>query len=133
MLYSGGSYNGLSFTIKYAENSSKENPIVKAKGIDQNGKKFEQTININDIDLLNASIIEMRALENHLKLDKSGRLSTLPYEVSNMHLNDKNNFVKMFEDATKEQIKLRQYDLAMIYKKSLKAFSDFINNQKKFS
>lgn len=125
MLYSGGSGNGLSFTIKYDENSSKENPKVKAKGIDESGNKFEKTININDIDPSNASIIEMRALENHLMVDKTGRLSTLPYQSSNMGLSDSNDFIGMFEEAIKEQIKLRQYDVAMIYRKSLRVFSDF--------
>lgn len=50
MLFSGGNGTGLSFYIKYAEESTEENPVVIAKGVDENGKEFEQKININDIN-----------------------------------------------------------------------------------
>lgn len=77
MLYSGGNGTGLSFTVKYAESSSKENPVVIAKGVDENRNEFEQTFNLNDIDMTNASTIEMKALEGHLKLHRECSLSTL--------------------------------------------------------
>lgn len=50
MLFSGGNGTGLSFYIKYADNSTAENPIMIAKGVDENGNEFEQTISINDIN-----------------------------------------------------------------------------------
>lgn len=129
MLYSGGNGTGLSFTVKYAENSSKENPVVIAKGVDENRNEFEQTFNLNDIDMTNASTVEMKALEghleHHLKLDRQGSLSTLPMGTGTMGLNDKRDFVGMFEDSIKEQITLGQYDVAMRYKRNLKIFSDF--------
>jgi len=34
MLYSGGNGTGLSFYLKYAEDSTEENPVIIAKGID---------------------------------------------------------------------------------------------------
>ena len=49
MLFSGGNGTGLSFYIKYAEESTEDNPVVIAKGVDENGKEFEEKININDI------------------------------------------------------------------------------------
>ena len=48
MLFSGGNGTGLSFYIKYAEESTEDNPVVIAKGVDENGKEFEEKININD-------------------------------------------------------------------------------------
>ena len=39
MLFSGGNGTGLSFYIKYAEESTDDNPVVIAKGIDENGKE----------------------------------------------------------------------------------------------
>lgn len=129
MLYSGGNGTGLSFTVKYAENSSKENLVVIAKGLDENRNEFEQTFNLNDIDMTNASTVEMKALEGHLerhlKLDRQGSLSTLPMGTGRMNLNDKRDFVSMFEGSIKEQITLGQYDVAMRYKRNLKIFSDF--------
>jgi len=44
MLFSGGNGTGLSFYIKYAEESTDDNPVVIAKGIDENGKEFEEMI-----------------------------------------------------------------------------------------
>ena len=37
MLYSGGNGTGLSFYIKYAEDSTEDDPTVIAKGVDENG------------------------------------------------------------------------------------------------
>lgn len=125
MLYSGGQGNGMSFTVKYAENSTKENPVVIAKGIDENRKEFEQTFNLNDIDITNASKVEMRALENHLNLVKGNSLSTLPMDSCLMGLNDKADFIGMFEKSIKEQVTLGQYDVAMRYKINLKFLTDF--------
>ena len=63
MLYSGGNGTGLSFYIKYAEGSTEDDPTVIAKGVDENGNEFEQTIHINKINPRNASLVEMTALE----------------------------------------------------------------------
>lgn len=50
MLYSGGNGTDLSFYIKYAKDSTEENPVVVAQGIDEYGKEFEQKISINEIN-----------------------------------------------------------------------------------
>ena len=41
-----------------------------AKGVDENGKEFEEKININDIALRNASYVEMSALEAYYDVDR---------------------------------------------------------------
>ena len=46
MLYSGGNGTGLSFYIKYAEGSTEDDPTVIAKGVDENGNEFEQTLSL---------------------------------------------------------------------------------------
>ena len=43
-----------------------------AKGVDENGKEFEQRIYINDVNPSNATVVEMRALEAHYKVEKQG-------------------------------------------------------------
>lgn len=70
MLYSGGNGSGLSYYIKYAEGSTKADPTVIAKGVDEHGKEFEQKIHINDINPRSATIVEMHALEAYLGVDK---------------------------------------------------------------
>ena len=64
--YSGGQANGLSYKIDYAENSTPENPIMIATGVDENGTPFEQELVLKEIDPKNATIVEFRALEAHL-------------------------------------------------------------------
>lgn len=119
MLYSGGNGTGLSFYIKYADESTEDNPIVVAKGVDENGKEFEQKISINDINPLNASIVEMRALESHYNVDKGGGLTSLPNGTGTMGLNDRRNFISMFEEAVQDLQKLARYDLSQFYKRNM--------------
>jgi len=52
MLWTGGNGTGLSYCLKYADDSTDENPVVLAKGVDENGKEFEQRIYINDVSRL---------------------------------------------------------------------------------
>ncbi len=42
MLWTGGNGTGLSYCLKYADESTDENPVVLAKGVDENGKEFEK-------------------------------------------------------------------------------------------
>ena len=51
MLWTGGNGTGLSYCLKYADDSTDENPVVLAKGVDENGKEFEQRIYIPDADI----------------------------------------------------------------------------------
>ena len=86
-LYSGGNGTGLSFYLKYAEDSTEDDPTVIARGVDENGDEFEQTIHINKINPRCATYVEMRALEAHLGVEKNGGLTSLPMgETGNMGL-----------------------------------------------
>ena len=58
--------------------STDENPVVLAKGVDENGKEFEQRIYINDVDPSTATVVEMRALEAYQKVEKQGGFTSLP-------------------------------------------------------
>ena len=115
MLFSGGNGTGLSFYIKYAEESTEDNPVVIAKGVDENGKEFEEKININDINLRNASYVEMSALEAYYNVDKGNSLSSFPQETGCMGLNDRCDFISSFEKVIQDMNKLGRYDLQMFY------------------
>ena len=99
MLWTGGNGTGLSYCLKYADDSTDENPVVLAKGVDENGKEFEQRIYINDVNPSNATVVEMRALEAHYKVEKQGGFTSLPLEAGNMGLNDRRDFIAMFKKA----------------------------------
>ena len=128
MLYSGGNGSGLSYYIKYAEESTEEDPVVIAKGVDENGKEFEQKIHINKISPRHASLVEMHALEAYLGVDKNGGLSSLPLgpDIGNMGLNDRGDFMEMFGKTIADLSLLKQRQAAAYYQYSMQMYQDFI-------
>lgn len=122
MLFSGGNGTGLSFYIKYAEESTEDNPVVIAKGVDENGKEFEEKININDINLRNASYVEMSALEAYYNVDKWNTLSSFPQETGCMGLNDRCDLISSFEKVIQDMNKLGRYDLQMFYMRNMNTY-----------
>ena len=122
MLFSSGNGTGLSFYIKYAEESTEDNPVVIAKGVDENGKEFEEKININDINLRNASYVEMSALEAYYNVDKGNSLSYFPQETGCMGLNDRCDLISSFEKVIQDMNKLGRYDLQMFYMRNMNTY-----------
>lgn len=57
----GGTVN-----VKYHEDSTEEDPIAIAWGVDSNGKEYRQVIHLNDVDPNHATPAEMIALKSHL-------------------------------------------------------------------
>mgnify|MGYP007098660408 FL=1 len=129
MLYSGGNGTGLSYYIKYAESSTEDDPTVIAKGVDENGDEFEQTIHINKINPKCATVVEMRALEAHLGVDKNGGLSSLPPETGEMGLHDRADFMDMFQKQISDMWRLGQQKLAAYYQYSMRAYWDFMSGR----
>ncbi len=129
MLYSGGNGTGLSFYIKYAEGSTEDDPTVIAKGVDENGDEFEQTIHINKINPRNASLVEMTALESYMGVDKNGGLTSLPPGTGMMGLNDRTNFMDMFQKQISDMNLLSQKKAAAYYQYSMQAYWDFMNKK----
>ncbi len=129
MLYSGGNGTGLSFYIKYAEGSTEDDPTVIAKGVDENGDEFEQTIHINKINPRNASLVEMTALESYMGVDKNGGLTSLPPGTGMMGLHDRTNFMDMFQKQINDMKLLSQKKAAAYYQYSMQAYWDFMNRK----
>ncbi|MCM1184279.1 MAG: hypothetical protein NC337_12985 [Roseburia sp.] len=129
MLYSGGNGTGLSFYIKYAESSTEDDPTVIAKGVDENGNEFEQTIHINKINPRNASLVEMTALESYVGVDKNGGLTSLPPETGMMGLHDRTNFMDMFQKQISDMKLLSQKKAAAYYQYSMQVYWDFMSRK----
>lgn len=127
MLYSGGNGTGLSFYIKYAENSTEDDPVVTAKGVDENGNEFEQTIHINKINPKSATIVEMRALEAYTGVKKQYGFTSLPLDTGNMGLNDRRDFIKMFQNTIRDMSLLGQRNSAAYYLYSMQTYSGFMD------
>ena len=126
LLYSGGNGAGLSYSIKYADSSTKEDPTVIAKGIDEQGKEFEQIIHINDIDPRNATIVEMHALEEYTGAEKRYGFTSLPLSSGNMGLYERRNFINMFESSINELTLLKARKAAAYYKHGVQVYLDFM-------
>ncbi len=129
MLYSGGNGTGLSFYIKYAEGSTEDNPTVLAKGVDENGDEFEQTIQINKINPKCATVVEMRALEAYLGVEKNGGLTSLPPGTGDMGLHDRADFMELFKKQINDMRLLGQKRLAVYYQYSMGAYWDFMEGK----
>lgn len=128
MLYSGGNGAGLSFYLKYAKNSTEDDPTIIAKGVDENGDEFEQIIHINQIDPRYATIVEMRALEAFTGVEKQYGFTSLPLDTGNMKLHDRRNFMEMFADVISDMNLLRQRKTADYYRYSMQVYQNFMDS-----
>jgi len=124
MLYSGGNGTGLSFYLKYAEDSTEDNPKVLARGVDENGNEFEQTINVNDVNPRNATIIEMHALEATSGATKRNGLTSLPMGSENVGINQRQDFMAAFKKNIADMNLLGEKKTATEYSK----LHDFYEN-----
>lgn len=128
MLYSGGNGTGLSYYIKYAEGSTDNNPVVVARGIDENGNDFEQTIRVNEVDPRNATIVEMRALEACTNAPKRNGFSSLPMDITNVGLNQRQDYIAAFQKEIADMNTLGQYGIAGEYRKLLDFYDSWKPN-----
>ena len=119
MLYSGGNGTGLSFYLKYAEDSTEDNPRILAKGIDEFGNEFEQIIDVKKVNPRNATLTEMRALEAYSGAEKRYGFSTLPMGSTNVGLNERQDFIAAFEKNVADMNSLGEYGIAQQYNKLL--------------
>ncbi len=105
LIYSGGHLAGPIFQLRYAEHSTDENPIISARGRDENGKEFTQLIDVNKIDPSNATPVEIIALQASLT---DGQYFEEPEDIFLMggilayhplgeKLNDRNNYTLSLE------------------------------------
>ena len=90
--------SGLSFWLRYDEESTEENPCMIAEGIDENGNSFCEKIFIKDVDPKNATYIEMTALETHLNGGKSVSAGMTRKRNTELGLNDRYNFADNYQE-----------------------------------
>ena len=129
MIWTGGNGTGLSYYLKYAEDSTEDDPTIIAKGVDENGDEFEKTIHINEVNPKSATVVEMRALEAHTGVKKLGGFTSLPLETGNMGLNDRRDFMDMFKNVISDMKLLSQKRAVAYYQYSMQAYWDFMNKK----
>ena len=99
------------------------------EGVDENGNEFEQTIHINKVNPKSATVVEMRALEAHMGVKKLGGFTSLPLETGAMGLNDRMDFMDMFQKQISDMKLLSQKKAAAYYQYSMQAYWDFMNKK----
>ena len=129
MIWTGKNGTGLSYYLKYAEDSTEDDPTIIAKGVDENGDEFEKTIHINEVNPKSATVVEMRALEAHMGVKKLGGFTSLPMEDGTMGLNDRTDFMDMFQKQIGDMKLLLQKKTAAYYQYSMQAYWDFMNKK----
>lgn len=119
MLYSGGNGTGLSFYLKYADDSTADDPKVVARGVDENGNEFEQAIRVKNVNPRNATVVEMHALEAVSGAPKRNGLTSLPMGSENVGLNYRQDFMEAFKKNIADMNSLGEYGIAREYNKLL--------------
>ena len=117
----------VSVRIDFGQKDLKDNKFV-----DENGKEFEQRIYINDVNPSSATVVEMRALEAHYKVEKQGGFTSLPLEAGNMGLNDRRDFISMFKKSIEDLNKLGRFDLSLLWTKSMDTYLNLPNANSKY-
>jgi len=136
----GGGFNigngtFVSYTIKWAENSTEDNPIMTAEGFDENGKSYFETINVKKINPNNATWLEMLALEAYLSPmgnDMSNVLGiSLPFPHTlqgNRGLNDRFDFFNAFDKTIWQIAEGGSHQRAKEYQLSRQAYYNFFQS-----
>lgn len=121
---------GQELYMNYDKSSSEEDPVILAEGIDIHGNAFRRRIHLNDIDVRNASVMEMTALNVHLgKLGDEVIKShySFPLEsLSSQHdLNTKMNFEQYFQKTSGTLRTAGYRQQAELYKSELERYLFF--------
>lgn len=99
--------SGQELYMNYDESSTEEDPVILAEGIDIHGNAFRQKIRLNEIDVKNASLAEMTALNLHLGKQGDQAIKShysFPLETlsSQCNLTDKMDFEQYFQQNNKK-------------------------------
>ncbi len=84
---------GESANVYRADDYSEDNPVYLVKGIDKNGKKYEQTVDVGKVNPNNCSYTEMLALNAHTGNKSDSNFLTMSI------LKDKSNSASYHEKA----------------------------------
>lgn len=121
---------GQELYMNYDESSTEEDPVILAEGIDINGNSFQEKIHLNEIDVSNASIVEMTALNLHLgkkgdSVIKSHYSFALETLSSQYNLTSKMNFEQYFHSYSGKLQTAGYRQEAKVYKNELERYLFF--------
>ncbi len=127
--YPGCPFQPDSFLLSFDFNCSKTRTGNSMPTCRSNPDEFEKTIHINEVNPKSATVVEMRALEAHMGVKKLGGFTSLPMEAGAMGLNDRTDFMDMFQKQIGDMKLLLQKKTAAYYQYSMQAYWDFMNKK----
>lgn len=130
-LYVGYNSAGASYKMEYAETSTDNNPQILVSGFDEYGQEFQQIININNINIYSATVLEMKALETYMmesnmgsNIDRMGGFFPTNDELLDNSLTDTINLMSLFDDMSTSS----NYDLFSGFSSSSTSTGDIFSN-----
>lgn len=106
--------------IYRADDYSEDNPVYLVKGIDKNGKEYEQRIDVNKVNPNHCSYIEMLALNLHTgnKSDADFlRMSVLKDKAGNASYHEKADYMAMAQELMNDMKTLGNWEGYLRYDK----------------
>lgn len=124
ILYSGRNNNGAYYDMYYAMDSSSSNPKIYVAGIDDDGNEISQIIEINQINIYDCTVLEMKALETHMmnsnmegNIDRMGGFFPSNNDLVNTPLDTKMNLMSLFteDDVSVDLANMSNLDFSFMF------------------
>lgn len=115
------------YTIEYAADSTKENPIMLVKGVDRYGQAFEETVAIHSVDARESSYIELQCLGFYMDTMED-EYHALPWEYyyTLPSLDDTYSYETIFQCAIGSQMSSGNVTEASLWSSRLTVYEQFL-------
>lgn len=115
------------YTIEYAEDSTKEKPIMLVKGVDRYGQAFEETVDIHSVDARESSYIELQCLGFYMDTMED-EYHSLPwsYYYTLPSLEDTYSYEDIFQCAIGSEMSSGNVSEATLWSSRLTVYEQFL-------
>ncbi len=123
---------GESANVYRAEDYSEDNPVYLVKGIDKNGNKYEQTVDVGKVNPNNCSYTEILALNAHTgkKSDSNFMImSILKDKSDSISYHEKADYLSMAYGLMRDMKTLENWDGYLRYDKWINDILNFCKNR----
>lgn len=123
---------GESANVYRADDYSEDNPVYLVKGVDKNGNKYEQTVDVSKVNPNSCSYTEMLALNAHTgnKSDSNFlTMSILKDKASSASYHEKADYISMAYELMNDMKTLGNWDGYLRYDKWISDILSFCKNR----
>lgn len=115
---------GIEYRFFHAVESTEENPVLVARGVDEHGKPFEEKIDVRRIDPYNTTALEIEALRRF----EPGEYLYIPYGEANLGLQERFDFITSARQKIADCNRLRLSGESTILEKNIDFILSFTGN-----